>query len=99
MDLKIALTSIVKSFIEPLSYIYDDEDESILELLMEQVNSTSPLDNHGRRAPRLNDYVEHIVPSLSSVEFQQQFRYALLYFVTYPSIYIICVYREKSKSF
>lgn len=93
MDLKIALTSIVKSFLEPLSYIYDDEDEGILELLMEQVNAASTVDNHGRRLPRINDYVEHIVPSLSSLQFQQHFRYVLYRILCELSMMydIICV--------
>ncbi|XP_011147272.1 putative nuclease HARBI1 [Harpegnathos saltator] len=74
MDMKIALTSIVKSFLEPLSYIYEDEDESILEFLMEQINTAPTVKNHGRRISQIDDYVEHIVPSLSSSQFQYHFR-------------------------
>ncbi|XP_014468367.1 PREDICTED: putative nuclease HARBI1 [Dinoponera quadriceps] len=73
-QMKIVLSSIVKSFLEPLSYIYEDEDEGILELLVEQINTTSAIENHSRRIPQIDDYVEHIVPSLSSVEFQYNFR-------------------------
>lgn len=88
MDMKIALTSIVKSFLEPLSYIYEDEDEGILELLLEHANSIPEIDDHRRRIPKADDYVEHIVPTLSSIQFQYSFRYALLYCLTYQLVYI-----------
>lgn len=82
MEVDIALMCVVKTFLEPSSYIYEDENASILQLIMEQdllgIADTVSITKDCRRIPETEDYVEHIIPSLSSAQFKSHFQYVLL---------------------
>lgn len=82
MEVDVALMCVVRTFLEPSSYIYEDENASILQLIMEQdllgIADTVSITKDCRRIPETEDYVEHIIPSLSSAQFKSHFQYVLL---------------------
>ncbi|GAB1868965.1 Putative nuclease HARBI1 [Camponotus japonicus] len=75
MEVDVALMCVVRTFLEPSSYIYEDENASILQLIMEQdllgITDTVSIT---RDYQRTEDYVEHIIPSLSSAQFKSHFQ-------------------------
>lgn len=82
MEVDVALMCVVRTFLEPASYIYEDENASILQLIMEEdllgITDTVSITRDCRRIPEAEDYVEHIIPSLSSTQFKSHFQYVLL---------------------
>lgn len=79
MEVDVALMCVVRTFLEPASYIYEDENASILQLIMEQdllgITDTVSITKDYQRT---EDYVEHIIPSLSSAQFKSHFQYVLM---------------------
>ncbi|XP_070160118.1 uncharacterized protein [Polyergus mexicanus] len=78
MEVDVALMCVVRTFLEPASYIYEDENASILQLIMEEdllgITDTVSITRDCRRIPEAEDYVEHIIPSLSSTQFKSHFQ-------------------------
>lgn len=85
MEMDVALMCIVKTFLEPSSYIYEDENASILQLIMEQdllgITDTVSITKNSRQNPEAEAYVEHIIPSLSNAQFKSNFQYVLLLYI------------------
>jgi hypothetical protein len=65
------IACVVKTFLEPLTYIYED-DESNLGFITEEILKDNQI-------PRIEGYVENIIPSLSAMQFKAHFRYVLLF--------------------
>jgi len=87
MEVDIALACVVKTFLESSAYIYEDDNAGILELTLDQIN-TIPIKENRQQIPRINGYVEYIIPSLSSMEFKSHFRYICNTFTLYTNVYV-----------
>ena len=73
METKLVVICVMKAFQESSRYIYEDENMILLALL-EQIALSS---NRGEQIPKIEGYVEYLIPSLNSIQFQFHFRYVL----------------------
>jgi len=79
METNVAMISVSKIFQESLNYIYSDENID-LEII---INEIETLRKNPQRIPKIEGYVEHLIPSLNSIQFQSHFRYVLSLYMIY----------------
>jgi len=78
METNVALICVAKIFQESLNYIYEDKNIDLMKITIEQIET---LRRNPKRIPKVEGYVEHLNPSLNSIQFQSHFRY----------IFFICI--------
>lgn len=76
---------IAKNFQQSCAYAYEDMDIEIINAIAQGME-TSLMRKNPERIPKVEGYVEYLIPSLNSIQFQSHFRYVLLYLI----FFIIC---------
>lgn len=88
METNVALICIAKIFQESLHYIYNDENID-LQIIIDQIEA---LRSNPQRIPKIEGYVEFVIPLLNSMQFQSHFRYVYCHYICFLQYTVINVY-------